>query len=109
YFQFSDLDEIIPLTEGGPGGVVEAVDPFLSSGEGQFWPQDDWLMLRDTPDEILLVHADNEGTAFLTVHLEDGQWVLGGSQMGGPCRTRVRHRYRSSLPSGSAWAGKSWE
>ncbi len=85
-FQAADLDEIVPLSEGDPGGVTEAIEPFLSSGEGQFWPQDDWMILRQTADEILLVHSDDTELAFMNVSQEDGEWTFSGSQTSnGPC------------------------
>lgn len=84
-FQVSDLDAITPLAESDPGGVAEAIEPFLSSGEGQFWPQEDWLILRQTSAEILLVHRDDEGVAFMTVRRVDGEWMWSGSRSGGTC------------------------
>lgn len=82
-FQVSDLEQIVPLEDGDPGGVAEAIEPFLSSGEGDFWPQEDWLILRETPDEILLLHAAE--VAFMTVTRTDGQWMWSGSQSVGEC------------------------
>lgn len=85
YFQVSDLSDVEPLDAGDPGGVAEAIGPFLSSGEGEFWPQDDWLILRDTADEVLLVARVSDGLAFMNVSRVDGDWTWAGSQMGGPC------------------------
>ncbi len=85
-FQAADLDEVVFLSEGDPGGVAEAIEPFLSGGEGQFWPQDDWMILRETADEILLVYSDDTELAFMNVSREDGEWVWSGSRTGtGPC------------------------
>jgi hypothetical protein len=85
-FQVADLDEVVFLSEGDPGGVAEAIEPFLSSGEGQFWPQDDWMILRETADEILLVYSDGTELAFMSVSREEGEWVWSGSQTSAdPC------------------------
>lgn len=84
-FQVSDLEQIVPLAEGDPGGVAEAVEAFLSDGEGQFWPQEDWLILRETDNEMLLVHDDAGNLSFMNVTRVDGQWKWSGSQSGGPC------------------------
>ena len=84
-FQVSDLEQIVPLAEGDPGGVAEAIETFLSDGEGQFWPQEDWLILRETDNEILLVHDDAEGLSFMNVTRGDGQWEWSGAQSGGQC------------------------
>ena len=84
-FQVSDLEQIVPLAEGDPGGVAEAIETFLSDGEGQFWPQEDWLILRETENEILLVHDDAGDLSFMNVTRVDGQWEWDGAQSGGPC------------------------
>jgi hypothetical protein len=84
-FQVSDLKQIVPLAEGDPGGVAEAIATFLSDGEGQYWPQKDWLILRETENEILLVHDDDADLSFMNVTRVDGQWELDGAQSGGPC------------------------
>jgi hypothetical protein len=84
-FQIADLAEIVPLETGDPGGVAEAIEPFLSSEEGSFWAQEGWLILRQTDKEILLVHPGADGLAFMTVERVDGQWGWSGSSSGGPC------------------------
>lgn len=85
YFQVSDLEDIEPLVTGDPGGVAEAIEPFLASGEGEFWPQDDWLILRETEADLLLVHQGSDGLAFMTVSRDGDAWRWSGSQMGGAC------------------------
>lgn len=85
HFQISDLGEIVPLAEGDPGGVSEAIQSFLRGGEGRSWPQADWLLLRQTKDEVLLVHLDPGGLSFLNVERAGGAWRWSGSQSGGPC------------------------
>jgi hypothetical protein len=85
HFQVSDLENVEALATADPGGVAEAIEPFLSSGEGEFWPQEGWLILREKDDEVLLVHQGSEGLAFMNVSRVDGAWMWSGSQMGGPC------------------------
>lgn len=85
YFQMSDLETIVPLAEGDPGGVGDAVESFLDSGEGRRWPQEDWFILRETEDEILLVHSDADGDSFMEVSREDDEWAWSGARRGGPC------------------------
>jgi hypothetical protein len=84
-FQLSDLERIAPLSEGDPGGVAEAIGAFLSSGEGAYWPQDDWQILRQAEDEVLLVHSGADGVSFMNVSRVGGAWMWSGSQSGGPC------------------------
>ena len=85
YFPFSTLEETTLLSEDEPPGVAEAIDGFLSSGEGDFWPQDGWLVLTVGDDELLLVNEGSDGLAFMNVSRADGVWAWAGSQMGGPC------------------------
>lgn len=82
HFQVSDLAKIVPL---GEGGVSEAIRSFLSSDEGRHWPQADWLILRETRDEVLVVHQDVDGLAFMSVRSDGGPWMWAGSQGGAPC------------------------
>jgi len=84
-FQVSDLETILPLEAGDPGGVAEAIAPFLGSEEGAFWPQDGWQLLRQTADDVLLVHAGTEGVAFMTVERAGDAWRWSGSQQGQGC------------------------
>jgi hypothetical protein len=81
----SDLEEIVPLAEGDPGGVRQAIESFLNDGEGQFWPQEDWLMLRETADEILLVHSGADEVSFMEVSRADDKWVWSGAVSVGSC------------------------
>jgi hypothetical protein len=84
-FQVSDLETIVPLEEGDPGGVAEAIESFLGGGEGAFWPQGDWQILRQTADEMLLVHEGTDGVAFMTVERTGDAWRWSGSQRGEGC------------------------
>jgi hypothetical protein len=84
-FQVSDLATIIPLEAGDPGGVAEAIEPFLSGEEGDFWPQNGWQILRQTADEVLLVHEEADEMAFITVQRTADAWRWSGSQLSDGC------------------------
>ncbi|MCP4604779.1 MAG: hypothetical protein GY847_30370 [Proteobacteria bacterium] len=84
-FQVSDLEEIVPLAEGDPGGVAQAIKPFLSSGEGAYWPQEDWLILRETENEILLVNDGGKERSFMEVSRVDGAWEWSGAKSTKSC------------------------
>lgn len=68
---------------------------FLDNREGQHWPQDDWLILHETEDLVLLVHVrvtDDSGKALdearvasMTIERVGGDWKWAGAQSGGPC------------------------
>ncbi|HEY6635842.1 MAG TPA: hypothetical protein VI141_09560 [Acidimicrobiia bacterium] len=81
----SDLEEIEPLDTSALNGVAEAIEPFLSGEEGAFWPQENWLVLKEATDEVLLIARAAEGLAFMSVELTDGEWVWSGASSGGPC------------------------
>jgi hypothetical protein len=84
-FSMSDLEQIEPLETSAPSGVAEAIEPFLSGEEGGFWPQENWLVLKEAADEVLLVARATEGLAFMSVLLVDGEWLWSGASAGGPC------------------------
>lgn len=85
-FPIGALEEITPLADGDPGGVAEAIEPFLQNEEGQHWPQEDWLILHRSKSEILLVNgSDDGGLAFMTVAGTDGDWTWGGASLAPPC------------------------
>lgn len=84
-FQVSDLETIIPLEAGDPGGIAEAIEPFLSSEEGAFWPQNGWHILRQATDEVLLVHEEPDEMAFITVERTADAWRWSWSQLGDGC------------------------
>lgn len=85
YFPFSALETIEPLETADPGGVAEAIAPFLGGEEGQAWPQDGWLILLESEDEVLVVNRGTHGIAFMNVTKEEGSWRWSGSQSGPPC------------------------
>jgi hypothetical protein len=84
-FQVSDLETIIPLEAGDPGGVAEAIEQFLSSEAGDSWPQNGWQILRQTTDEVLLVHEQANEMAFMTVKRAADAWRWSSSQLGDGC------------------------
>lgn len=84
-FSMSDLEQIDPLETSAPRGVAEAIEPFLSGEEGAFWPQENWLVLKEAPDEVLLVARAAEGLAFMNVMHTNGEWTWSGASSGGPC------------------------
>lgn len=84
-FQVADLERIVPLDETDPGGVSDAIATFLGGGEGQHWPQQNWLILRQTEDEILLVHEAAGAVSFMTASRVNGAWSWSGAQGGGSC------------------------
>lgn len=83
-FPFSALENIRPLAEGG-SGMVTAAGTFLGSGEGAFWPQDEWMILHSSLREAILVARADEGFMFMTLTRDLGGWKWSGAQGGAPC------------------------
>lgn len=82
-FPLSALDAIAPLAEADPGGIAEAIESFLGNEEGQFWPQEGWHILHQTPDAALLVAKGDDGMAFMNVTNDGTGWKWAGSSFGG--------------------------
>ena len=104
-FPASALDEIRPLTGAGLDEIEIAIREFLSSAEGEFWPQNNWQILHETATTVLLVNQDqgndSDGAAeassfaFQTVERVGDHWRWAGSSSGGSCPLRT------SVPRGS--------
>ena len=86
-FPMSALGDIRPLEGNDPGGVAEAIDTFLSNEEGQFWPQEDWLILHMSEDEMTLVNKVDSGElAYQFLTSDSDAWVWSGASINGnPC------------------------
>jgi hypothetical protein len=83
-FQLSALDKVTPVADVDPE-MVEAIQPFLEGEEGQFWPQDGWVLLDQSPELALLAHAGEEGISFMTLDRVGGEWTWSGASGAGPC------------------------
>ena len=86
-FPASALDEIHPLSEVGRPDIEEAISGFLGSEEGVYWPQEDWQILHQRDDRILLMHSGEPepSFSFMSVEQHDGEWKWSGASGGSPC------------------------
>jgi hypothetical protein len=86
-FPIGALDNIRPLEETDPGGVTEAIAPFLEGEEGKFWPQDGWQILHETDDRVHLIAKTDQGTlAHMQVTAGGSGWTWAGASLAGdPC------------------------
>lgn len=64
-------------------GVAEAIEPFLTSDEGQHWPQEGWQILYQTQEKVLLVVNDEGFLTFMYVSNDGSGWRWTGSARGG--------------------------
>ena len=104
----SSLDTIEPLANRPE--IVEAVSPFLESGEGDFWPQEGWQVITVSETEALVVLLQTEAQvvaqlegvdgvevddnfgdgdtltlSMQSAELRDGTWEWAGSSSGEDC------------------------
>lgn len=92
-FPVAALDEIRPLAGSGLDKVEAAARWFLDGEEGQSWPQEDWLILHEAEDRVLLTHLEElepeSQVSFIEVTNVDGEWKWDGARTGGPCPLRT--------------------
>ncbi|HSM02313.1 MAG TPA: hypothetical protein VK960_07755 [Acidimicrobiia bacterium] len=74
--------EMIPTSD--PEGMLAAIEPFLDSAEGRYWPQEGWQLLHQTGEQATLVAPAADGTlAYMWLTREDEGWRWGGSSISG--------------------------
>lgn len=73
-----------------PEDRLAPIQDFLSTGEGEFWPQEGYWVLHADDQTLLLAHIDVSGSeTLLGSALNGGSWVLDIAQSGGPCEVQV--------------------
>lgn len=82
-FPLSAVNDIRPLEEADPGGIAEAIEPFLDSEEGQYWPQEGWQILHQSPEQALLVAREQGSLTFMHAVNDGSGWSWAGSGGGG--------------------------
>lgn len=116
YFPLGALERIEPLDEANHEGVAEAIEPFLSSGEGAFWPQEGWQILHLTEEEGLLVAKQQGDLSFMSISNDGSGWQWAGSSaVGTDCP--IEFAYPDSVspvgwtldPSGTSMTAESTE
>lgn len=94
-FPLSAVDNVAPVEEA-PDGVVDAMRSFLDDEEGAFWPQEDWRILHETAERLLLVQvgdgstAASTGLSFMSIAATDDGWAWDGASSGGDCPLRFQ-------------------
>lgn len=82
-FPIGAIDTIRPLDDADPGGLAEAITPFLEGEEGAFWPQEGWQILHLTDDQALLIANDETGgLAFMSAANDGSGWTWTGATGG---------------------------
>lgn len=82
HFPLRALDQIESLDEADPGGMAEAIEPFLAGGEGQHWPQEGWQVLHASSDEALLVTKQDGSLSFMNLSNDGSGWQWAGASGG---------------------------
>ncbi|MDP2624290.1 MAG: hypothetical protein Q8Q29_10890 [Actinomycetota bacterium] len=85
-FPLGAIYEIELIDPDDPDGMLAAIEPFLSSEEGPFWPQEGWQLLHQTSEQAILVTLSGGGLWYMYLSREDDAWRWGGSSSSGrPC------------------------
>ena len=85
-FPISALDDIADISADDPEGMLAAIEPFLHSEEGTFWPQEGWQLLHQGPQEAILVTPFEGDLAYMFLDREGDAWGWSGSSINGnPC------------------------
>lgn len=83
-FPIGAIYDIVTIPPDDPEGMLAAIEPFLSSGEGQHWPQEGWQLLYETEEHATIVAPTPDGTlAYMRLAREDDAWRWGGSSISG--------------------------
>ena len=91
YFPASVLDQAPYRPLQDAAGLTEAVELFLANEEGQFWPQEGWLVLHEGQEEAIVVHSAATGDlSFMTLGKEDGAWLWLGAETRAECVLEFR-------------------
>lgn len=86
-FPASALDAILPVEDIDIPGLDAAMQEFLDTEEGEFWPQDGWRVLHQTDGSVAVVHLDEETGAisFMDLSMDGGELRWAGASSGGDC------------------------
>lgn len=90
-FPLSSVDRIAPIGDEDSEGYLEAIEPFLSGEEGQYWPQEGWnLLWAGDENAYLIARTDNGTLAWMYLEKDADRWKWAGSSLAGdPCVLRV--------------------
>jgi hypothetical protein len=91
-FPFSVLAAIETIGEDDADGFLTAIEPFLQSEEGGFWPQEDWKVLDRDGERATLVAVTDEGSlAYMSLTNDSGSWRWSGASTSGePCELQYQ-------------------
>jgi hypothetical protein len=85
-FPISALDDIADIGADDPDGFLAAIETFLNSEEGVFWPQESWQLLYQGPQEAILATPYEGSLAYMFLDRVGDEWVWSGSSISGsPC------------------------
>lgn len=88
-FPASALDDITPLADSGRDEIRAAMEPFLQSEEGGFWPQDGWSILHEEEKSMIVVARQPAGVSFMTLERRGGTWEWAGASGAQACPLRL--------------------
>lgn len=87
-FPASALDDPPLLVDGDLPGVRRALERFLVTAEGRYWPQDGWMVLTSRRD-VLLAHVDADAVSFMTFASTGSGWRWASASSDSTCELRL--------------------
>lgn len=92
-FEVGDLENPTPVTDIDPG-LRSVLDDWLATAEGQYWPQDGWVLLHATDERASFVHISDDQVSAIDAEMGANGWIWTGASGGGNCDVLL------SLPAG---------
>jgi hypothetical protein len=88
-FPISALEDPVPVNVGDLAGVRAALDQFLATEEGVYWPQDGWLVLTSSDKHVELLYVDARTVGFMSFESTRAGWAWAGGSLAERCRLRT--------------------
>jgi hypothetical protein len=87
-FPFSALADAVPVADSGLPEVQAALDQALSEA-GLPWPQDDWLVLSRSDEQVLVIYVDADTVGFMDFGFRGRRLESEGGSLGDRCTLRT--------------------
>ncbi len=86
-FPFVALADPVPVAESGLPDVQAGLEEFVA--EGAPWPQDDWLVLTRSDEQVVLIYVDADTVGFMSFRADGAAWEWDGSSLNDSCELRT--------------------
>lgn len=87
-FEIGDLDDLTPADDVEPG-LGSVLDDWLANPEGQYWPQDGWVLLDADDHRSSFIHVGDDAVSFVSAEMGANGWIWAGAGGGAGCDVRL--------------------